>query len=104
MGRKESSFYDEIRMNWNNNLIEFTEFYVQSDSKNIQPKNFNKISRLRCCSNLAEMDLEIDINTDLCCLNVGDSFKLVLASMLGPTKKKSTLLLKIIYQNSIMSR
>merc|ERR1712227_690363 len=43
---------------------------------------FEKVSRLKCHSLSHKMDLEIDVNIDLCPLIIGDRFKLTLASTL----------------------
>jgi hypothetical protein len=43
-----------------------------------------RVSRYKCHSALSEMDIEVDINTDLYPLQIGDRFKLALASTLDP--------------------
>merc|ERR1712224_89038 len=53
-------------------LIETTEFYVQANNKN------------------TEIDLEIDVNTELCPLNVGESFRMTLASKFDLNKKNDS--------------
>eukprot|EP01129_Flabellula_baltica_P005320 TRINITY_DN1919_c0_g1_i1.p1 TRINITY_DN1919_c0_g1~~TRINITY_DN1919_c0_g1_i1.p1 ORF type:complete len:138 (-),score=15.86 TRINITY_DN1919_c0_g1_i1:27-440(-) len=50
--------------------------------KSVGDKIFDRVSRFSCSSEAYEMEMVIDINTDIYEINVADSFALVLASSL----------------------
>lgn len=50
-------------------------------------KKFDRVSRYRCKSDLFEMDLTIDIHVEVYPLDVGQKFRMALASTLNPDGK-----------------
>lgn len=52
-------------------LLEVSDFEVQLKDGRDGKKYFDRVSRYKCHSALSEMDLEIDINTDLYPLVIG---------------------------------
>merc|ERR1712039_488833 len=63
-------------------LIRIDQFEVQKKDGDKGRKYFEKVSRFKCQSFSPDIDLELDINTDLFPLKIGDCFELVLTSTL----------------------
>merc|ERR1719235_733030 len=69
--------------------IELSVFTVKAVNQFDSRRYFDKISRFSCHNILAEIELEIDINTELCPLHVGEQIQLSLTSSLGLRNKLS---------------
>merc|ERR1739848_121438 len=65
-------------------FLEVADFEVQQKDGNGSLRYFDGISRIQCHSKISNMDMELDINTDLYPLVIGDQLKMVLTSSLCP--------------------
>mmetsp|Transcript_14260 Transcript_14260/g.36486 ORF Transcript_14260/g.36486 Transcript_14260/m.36486 type:complete len:148 (-) Transcript_14260:100-543(-) len=63
-------------------LILFDDVFEVKDI-NKDGRKYDNVSRLHCTSDHLEMDLVIDINTEIFPISINDKFKLVLASSLN---------------------